>query len=299
MRIPVRRLEAPGGNVRVDLCGREVLVTEQLLDDPEVGAAVQEVRGEGVAQGMRRHTLREARSRAEAVETVTQAADAERLAVVVQEQLDGRRVVGVTALEEDRSPVLEVVAKGPPRWCAEEAEPLLAALAEHADLATPEVECAEIGGRQLTDPEPGRVRGLDDRPVAERERDPDLGAARRREAGADRGIVTGRVQVRVDHGQQAGDLFDLQDTGQSTRQPWRGDGTPRIAGRQARARRPPMERADGREPLSDGRASAAVAEDPQVGAQLGARRRPPVCAATGEPLEIGPDGRLIRASSMG
>jgi hypothetical protein len=44
--------------MRVDLRGRQVLVTEQLLDDPKIRPAVEQVGGERVTQGVRRDTLR-------------------------------------------------------------------------------------------------------------------------------------------------------------------------------------------------------------------------------------------------
>src|SRR5690606_19957715 len=40
-------------DVRVDLRGRQIRVTEELLDDAQVGSSVEEVRGEGVAKCVR------------------------------------------------------------------------------------------------------------------------------------------------------------------------------------------------------------------------------------------------------
>ena len=45
--------QAARRDVRVDLRRRQVGVAEELLDDPQVGAAVEEVRGERVAQRVR------------------------------------------------------------------------------------------------------------------------------------------------------------------------------------------------------------------------------------------------------
>ena len=66
--------EAFLAHVRVDLGGLQAGVTEQLLHDPEVGAAVEEVGGEAVAQGVgvgghRRPAIEDAPnvSRAEAI----------------------------------------------------------------------------------------------------------------------------------------------------------------------------------------------------------------------------------------
>ena len=50
---PVARAEAPGAHVRVDLRRREAGVAEQLLDDAQVRAALEQVRGERVAERVR------------------------------------------------------------------------------------------------------------------------------------------------------------------------------------------------------------------------------------------------------
>src|SRR4029453_17953943 len=53
MRPRVGGLEAAPGHVGVDLRRAEIAVAEQLLDGAQVGAAVQEMRGEAVAKGVR------------------------------------------------------------------------------------------------------------------------------------------------------------------------------------------------------------------------------------------------------
>ena len=49
MGLAVDVLEAGLGDVGVNLGRRKAFVTQQLLDDPQVGAALEEVRGVGVA----------------------------------------------------------------------------------------------------------------------------------------------------------------------------------------------------------------------------------------------------------
>src|SRR5690349_15608968 len=49
-------------DVGVDLGRRDVYVAEHLLDRTKVGAALEEMRGEGVSQGVRRDMLRDAHS---------------------------------------------------------------------------------------------------------------------------------------------------------------------------------------------------------------------------------------------
>ena len=145
-------------------------MAEQLLDDPQVRAAVEQVRRERVAERMRRDADRQAGPGAQPVEPVAQAADPERFAVVVQEDLGRRRPVAGPALQQHRPAVVEVVGQRGPGRAPEEPDPLLAALAEDPDLAAPEIERTELGGGQLADPQAGRVGRLDQGPVAQRER---------------------------------------------------------------------------------------------------------------------------------
>src|SRR5256885_16685249 len=51
MGAAIRRAEAGRRHVRIDLGRREALVAEQLLDDAQVRAALEEVRRERVAEG--------------------------------------------------------------------------------------------------------------------------------------------------------------------------------------------------------------------------------------------------------
>ncbi len=91
--LPIGGLEPTWRHVGVDLGRRQVLVTEQLLDDPQVRTAVEQMRRERVAEGVRRDADRQARPGAQPIEAVPQAAHAERRAEVVQEDLDRWRVV--------------------------------------------------------------------------------------------------------------------------------------------------------------------------------------------------------------
>ena len=109
--------EARRRDVGVDLRRREALVAEQLLDDPQVRAAVEQVRRERVAERVRRDAVRQAGPAAEQVEPVAQAADAERR----RRGGSGRSRSGVVARaawrrrEEHRPAVLEVRRERRPR----------------------------------------------------------------------------------------------------------------------------------------------------------------------------------------
>src|SRR5579872_6476717 len=59
MGLGVGIAEMSFGDVGIDLGGRETGMAEQLLHDPEVGAAFEQVASEGVAKGVRGHALAE------------------------------------------------------------------------------------------------------------------------------------------------------------------------------------------------------------------------------------------------
>ena len=180
----------------------------------------------------------------EPVEPVAQAADAERAAEVVQEDLDRRRAPSSPRSARTGRPSVEVGLERVPRGTAEQADPLLAALAHDPDLAAPKVERGQVRRGQLADPQARGIRGLDQRPVPQRERDAECGAVR---------VVTGRsAEVLVDDREQPVDLLDLEDSREAARLSRRGDGAPRVARGQPGPGRPAMERADGRQSLGDG-----------------------------------------------
>src|SRR6478672_13688984 len=100
--------EARRRDVGVDLRCREALVPEELLDDAEIGAAFEEMRGERMAQRVRRDAERQARLLAQTLEAVAQPADAEGRSAVVQEQ-GGRRRGGVRRTGREDRPATEEV----------------------------------------------------------------------------------------------------------------------------------------------------------------------------------------------
>ena len=267
MGVAVGRAEPGRRDVRVDLRRREALVAEQLLDDAQVGAAVEQVGRERVAERVRRDAVRQPGPATEQVEAVAQPADAERAAAVVQEDLgraSPRRRRAAPGLDEDGPAVLEVRLERLARRPAEQPDPLLAALAEDADLAAPQLQRAEIRRRQLADPETGRVGRLDERPVAERE-----GGRQRRVAASP---PAGRGELLVDDREEPLDLVDLEDARQPARQARRRDRAPRIAGSEAVARRVAMERPDRGEALGRRAAGAARAEVGEVRPEVGSGR---------------------------
>jgi hypothetical protein len=68
--------QAAGINTGVDLCGRERSVAEQGLDRAEICPGSEEMRGKGMAQGMRGRRVRQAE---QATQTLDQALDQARV----------------------------------------------------------------------------------------------------------------------------------------------------------------------------------------------------------------------------
>ena len=68
MGVAVGISQAARRDMRVDLRRREVLMAQQFLDDTEVRPTVQQVRGERVAEGVRRDTFRQSGRPTQAVQ---------------------------------------------------------------------------------------------------------------------------------------------------------------------------------------------------------------------------------------
>src|SRR5690348_16591868 len=112
-------------DVAVDLCRREGAVAEELLDDAEVGAALEQVRREGVAQAVR--VGDEAAERARVEPTAA--------------GRDEERVLGPG--RELRAPVSKVEAEPVRGLFAERHDSLLPALAADVDRLRVEVDVRE------------------------------------------------------------------------------------------------------------------------------------------------------------
>src|SRR5919106_6873991 len=149
----------------VELRGAEIGVPEHLLDAPQVGAALEQVRGEGVPKQVR-VDLRgvEPGLGGKAAEDEECAGACERAALRVQEELRA-----VTAVEVGPS-AGEVAAEGLGRLRPEGDDPLLVALADAADEPALEVDAAPLEPDRLGDAQPGAVEELDEGTVAERAR---------------------------------------------------------------------------------------------------------------------------------
>jgi len=145
-------------------------VAEQLLDHPEVRAALQEMGREAVPERVGTDALRQAGDAPEPVQAAAQATNAEGLAVVVEE--DGRRLFAGRrgqSTQELWTSLVQVLAQGLPRGPSEQPDPLLATFAQDAQVAAPEVQAAQVRGGQLADAEARRVGGLHERPIPQGE----------------------------------------------------------------------------------------------------------------------------------
>ena len=146
-----RLAQRPVAEVRVDLGGRDRGVAEQLLHDPQVGALLEQVRGERVAQHVRRDGLLDAhRGRVVAHEAEDALA---RDAAAARVQQERRRLL---ALAEVRPPAREVAASGLGRETARRHDALTPALALDAHDAALEIEIAgaQAGSSETRRPPP-------------------------------------------------------------------------------------------------------------------------------------------------
>src|SRR5579859_316444 len=139
-------------DVAVDLRRRERAVAEELLDHPEVGAALEQVGGEGVPETM--GVGDEAAQRAR-IEPAAAGGDEERV---------------LRAGCELGAPVAEVEAEPVCGLLTERDDPLFSALAADVDRLRAEVDVREVEVDRLLAPQAGRVDELGERAVAELER---------------------------------------------------------------------------------------------------------------------------------
>jgi Uncharacterized conserved protein (COG2071) len=144
--------ETLGVDVAVDLRGRERGVAEELLDRAKVGAALEQVRGEGVA---------------EPVGVGEQAAERGR---VERPAACGDEEPVLRAANELRAPFLEIAAEAVGGLLAERDDPLLVALPAHEDVLLLPVDVREAEVDSLLSPQAGRVDELEERSVPGAER---------------------------------------------------------------------------------------------------------------------------------
>ena len=264
-------------DVRVDLGRRQAAVPEQLLDDPQVRPAVEEVGGEAVAQRVRRHPDGQAGPPPQALEAEAQAARAERGPEMVQEQLrrlgvDPRRLAAESARRSRRTgrPSARYSTSAARAGRAQEPDPLLATLAHDPQLAAAQVE---VGGRWRS---PARRSAA--RPRTRSRRSPGR-AGRARHAG--RRSRSGAGSVAATSSSTApGAARPVRPRGRAaaSRQARCRERAPWIARREALSGRVPVEGAQRGEALSHRAPGVALAQRREVRPQLEPFRASPVDA---------------------
>ena len=135
-------------------------MAEHLLHAPQVGAALEQMRRERVAEqvGVDAPGL-EAGLLGEPLQDQERARAGQRAALGVQEQL------GPVAAVEVGPAAGQVAPQRLDRLAPDRDDPLLAALAEHADHALVEVDAVLLEARRLGDAQAGAVEELDERGV--------------------------------------------------------------------------------------------------------------------------------------
>ena len=160
-------LQVVHGDQRVDLGGRHRGMPEQLLDHADVGAALQEVRGEGVAQRVRRDVARHPGPVGGLDQHRPGGLARQPPSAGVEEQ--GARALRRAHRGELRAPAGEVGVDGGQGVGPHRDQPLLAALAAQQHGAVHPVEVVDVEAHGLGDAGPGAVEDLQQGAVAERQ----------------------------------------------------------------------------------------------------------------------------------
>ncbi|MPM30013.1 hypothetical protein SDC9_76555 [bioreactor metagenome] len=135
-------------------------MAQQLLNAAQIGARIQEMRGERVTQFMRREIRRQPRRRKVGLERPLKTARRQPAAVAVDEY---RRSRG--RIFRPQLPAAEIFAQRLPGGIAQHAQPFLASLAAHLHHPADQIEVAEIEADRLADPQPPGIDHFDQSPV--------------------------------------------------------------------------------------------------------------------------------------
>ena len=156
-----RGLPGGGVDVRVDLGREDGLVSQHFLHDAQVGPVLDEVRGEGVAEGVRGDFLADAGEQRLFLDEVENGHPAQWAAVFVEEGdvVEGR----LGGLRAD----VEVGAERVSGHLAEGDEALFVALADHAHEALLQVDVRDEQAAGLGDAQAAAVEDFEDGAVAE------------------------------------------------------------------------------------------------------------------------------------
>jgi hypothetical protein len=153
------------GYVGIELCRREIGMSEHFLNGTEIGAALEQMSRKRVAQQVGVHAARiEACLLGELAQDEERAGTREWPAAGIEKQL--RAVTGV----EERTSARQVAAQRLGGVPADRHRPLLAALADHSNEAIIEVDAGLLEPHRLRHPQACAVEQLGECLVAERSR---------------------------------------------------------------------------------------------------------------------------------
>lgn len=264
MRVIIDTLEPFDRDGSVDLRGGELAVAEELLHAAEVGAVVEEMGREGVAQLV-------------GSEAGVEPGGSE---VALEQELDGA-AVELFALGGDEEDVVvegagvEIGLERADRGAADRAHALLAAFAEDADGALPEIEVAALEGHQFRETQPGAVEDFQPRDVAEHL--PVLGVAAGLLFAAGGLEFFAFVPKKFRGLEQGQDLFLVEKDGEAARHLGQGEVGDGVRFHPAFAEGLLVEGAQGGEAESDGAGAELLrpGEAVEVGLEVGGLQVPP------------------------
>lgn len=131
-------------DVGVNLCGRQIAMTEQFLHAAEIGTPVQQVGGEAVPQRVRAGRIDQARAEQMRFQQPTDTSSGQAAAALVQEE---RFLGGVLGLPQ-WNPTIEP-AHG---HRTNRTEPLAPSLASNSNQVLVKIEVEQVQPHQLADP---------------------------------------------------------------------------------------------------------------------------------------------------
>src|SRR5690349_6988864 len=152
------------GHVGVELGRTDTRMSEQFLNDPQVGAALEEMRRERVAERVGADPSVQSRTARRGPDDGERLLPGQPAAPVAEEQRSAPFDRRMAQLEEERPAVVEPLTEPVDRDVADRHEPLAVALADDPDEAAVEREVLEVQARRLADAEARGVEQLEQGP---------------------------------------------------------------------------------------------------------------------------------------
>src|SRR6476659_4222659 len=135
-------------------------MSKQFLNDPQVGAALEEMRRERVAEGMRADPPAQSRGASRRPDDRERLLPGEPSATVAEEQWPAMADRRVAQVEQQRPALVEPAPEPVDRDVADRHEPFAIALPDDPHEAAVEREVLDVESRRLADPEPRGVEQL-------------------------------------------------------------------------------------------------------------------------------------------